>query len=174
MDIEASNDRLRDSFGALPDSGSPLISAIYHENLAAVKKLLDGGTSAKGARRSLVAQAIGHHFFGGFLPALGPLLDAGADVDHAFMYALCRNNVDAAKICFERGADPTHSLEKWERMIEREARRMRGSESGEEDSEVKVEELGEEQEEEDREEAESRNRMRIFLETISKIAPFMA
>lgn len=178
MDIEADNEKLRDAFQVLPDSGSPLVCAIYHENVAAVQRLLDRGANPKGSGRTPVAQAIGHHFFIGFLPALGPLLDAGADVDHAFRYAVYRNNADAAKMCFERGADPTHTLEKWQRMTKRGTLEMSDSESDAESDgeqiEAEVEELDEEQEEEDEEEVESRNRMRIFLETISKTAPFMA
>ena len=174
MDIEADNEKLRDVFQVLPDSGSPLVCAIYHENVAAVQKLLDRGANPKGSGRTPVTQSIGHYFFSGFLPALDPLLDAGADVDHAFRYAVCRNNAEAAKMCFERGADPTHTLEKWQRMTKRGKLEMSGSESDGEQSEEEVEELDEEQEEEDEEYVESRNRMRMFLETISITAPSMA
>jgi hypothetical protein len=165
MDIEADNEDLRDIIQALPDSGSPLICAVYHENIAAVQKLLDKGADVKGPR-FVVAQAIGTLFFDGFIPALGPLLDAGADVDQAFRYAVFRNNVNAARICFERGADSTRTLEKWRRMIKRRAREMSDSESDDGHSEPEAVE----EPEEDEEEAESRNTMNNFLETIS-IAP---
>jgi hypothetical protein len=169
MDIEADNENLRGIIQALPDSGPPLVCAIYHENIAAVQKLLDRGADVKGPR-FVIAQAIGTLFFGGFLPALGPLLDAGADVDQAFRYAVFRNNIDAARICFKRGADPTRTLEKWRRMIKRRAREMSDSESDDGHSETEAEEAIEEPEEEDEEEVERRNKMSNFLETIS-IAP---
>jgi hypothetical protein len=44
--------------------------------------------------------------------ALCPLLDAGLDLGEAFTWAVLWGNVDAAKICFERGADPKNALEK--------------------------------------------------------------
>ena len=110
-------------------------------------------------------------FFSGFLPALGHLLDAGADVDYAFEYAVSRNDVDAARICLERGADSTHTLGKWQRMIKRGARALSDSESEEGYSEAEAEEGDEEQEEEDEEKVESRNRMRVFLETINSATP---
>ena len=110
MDIEANNkDLRRDFFDDGPDTGSPLTLAIYHQNLAAVQKLIDRGANVKCP--SPVAKAIGDCYFSGFLPALGPLLDAGADKDCAFEYAVDRNNVEAAKICIARGVDPTHTLE---------------------------------------------------------------
>jgi hypothetical protein len=44
--------------------------------------------------------------------ALCPLLDAGLDLGEAFNWAVLWGNVDAAKICLERGADPTNALRK--------------------------------------------------------------
>lgn len=170
MDIEANNEDFRvDFFDSGPDSGSPLMLAIYHKNVAAVQKLIERG--AKVTLPGLETQAIGHWFFSGFLPALGPLLVAGADVDYAFEYAVSRNDVDAARICLERGADSTHTLGKWQRMIKRGARALSDSESEEGYSEAEAEEGDEEQEEEDEEKVESRNRMRVFLETINSATP---
>jgi hypothetical protein len=174
MDIEANNEDLRDFFGAVPDSGSPLMCAIFHENVAAVRKLLDRGAELKWS----VKQAIGDCMYGGFLPALGPLLDGGADVDQAFRYAVSRNNVDAAKMCLERGVNPTHILEKWQRMIRRRGRRayeISDSESDGEDDQAEAEEAGGEQEEENEEDdTESRQMMRIFLNAIRNDLPSRA
>jgi hypothetical protein len=159
MDIEADNEDLRDFMNAVPDSGSPLICATFHGNVAAVQKLLDRGAKLEGS----VEQAIGDCLFGGFLPALDPLLDAGAGVDQAFRHAVSRNNVDAAKMCLARGADPTHMLEKWRRMIKRRAYETSDSESDGEDDQAEAEEAEGEQEEEDEEgDTESRNRMSVF------------
>ncbi|GAB7330557.1 hypothetical protein MBLNU13_g02145t1 [Cladosporium sp. NU13] len=175
MDIEANNEDLRDFFDSDPDSGSPLMFAIYHKNVAAVQKLIDRGANVK--FQGPVNQAIGDYFyFRGFLPVLAPLLDAGADADHAFRYAVFGNNVDAAKVCLERGADPTHTLEKLQRSTKRGAREISGPEGEENrrEAEAEDEDEDEEQEAENEEEAENRNRMRNFLETISKAAPSMA
>jgi hypothetical protein len=171
MDIEADNEDLRDFMNADPDSGSPLMCAIFHENVAAVRKLLERGAKLKWS----VEHAIGDCMYGGFLPALGPLLDGGADVDQAFRYAVSRNNVDAAKMCFERGANPNHMLEKWQRMIRRRGRRayvISDSESDGEDGQAEADQAGGEQEEEDEEgDTESRKRMRIFLKAICNDLP---
>jgi hypothetical protein len=109
MDIEFDNEVLRNHFDTVGDSGTPLESAVYHQNLPAVHKLL-----ARGAQpRPAMAGAIGHYkFMEGYLPALCPLLDAGLDLGEAFNWAVLWGNVDAAKICLERGADPTDALKK--------------------------------------------------------------
>jgi hypothetical protein len=43
MHIEFDNEKLRNHFGMVGDSGTPLRSAVYHQNLAAVHKLLARG-----------------------------------------------------------------------------------------------------------------------------------
>lgn len=61
MDIEANNEDLRDFSNSGPDSGSPLMLAIYHEDVAAVHNLIDRGANVK--CQGPVNQAIVDHFF---------------------------------------------------------------------------------------------------------------
>ena len=74
-------------------------------------------------------------------------------------------------MCLERGADSTHTLGKWQRMIKRGARELSDSESEEGHSEAEAEEGDAEREDEDEEKVASRNKMRVFLETISSAKP---
>lgn len=56
MDIEFESEKLRDNFDTVGDSGTPLDSVVYHQNLAAIHKLL-----ARGARtESAIICTIGH------------------------------------------------------------------------------------------------------------------
>ena len=125
MDIEFDNEELRNNFDTAGDSGTPLSSAVYYQNLPAIHKLL-----ARGAQPEPAAMdAIGHiNFHEGYLPALCPLLDAGADLADAFHWAVGWGNVEAARICIERGADPTDAAEK-ERL--RALRKAAAMEAGE-------------------------------------------
>jgi ankyrin repeat protein len=108
MDIEFDNEKLRNNFDTVGDSGTPLNSAVHNRNLAAIHKLLARGAEPEPA----IADAIGHFKFSeGYLPALCPLLDAGADLSRAFDWAVRWGNIEAARICLERGADPTDELE---------------------------------------------------------------
>lgn len=117
MDIEANNEDLRDYFHASGDSGSPLNCAAYYQNLSAVQTLLRRGAIAERA----IYQTIKKVLTQPWLPALGPLLDAGADPDHAFAVAVDDLNFEAAKICLEKGADPTLVLRKQRRKADLKA-----------------------------------------------------
>lgn len=110
MDIEANNEDLRDFFHAAGDSGTPLNCAVYYHNLPAVKKLLDRGSDPEKA----VDQAITNNISEPWLPALGPLLDAGAQASIAFGLAVRYLNVEAAELCLQKGADPTRTLQRQE------------------------------------------------------------
>ncbi|TLD11674.1 hypothetical protein E2P81_ATG10421 [Venturia nashicola] len=102
MDIEFDNEELRNNFDTVGDSETPLESAVYHQNLAAIGKLLARGANPEPA----ILDAIGHQKFPeGHLPALGPLLHAGADVNRAYNWAMRWGNTEAARLCVERGAD---------------------------------------------------------------------
>lgn len=103
MDIEADNDVFRDRLDYVPDSGTPLDCALYYENIAAINHLLKRGANPKRA----VRHSIGMNYWQAeFLPALGPLLDAGADPDAALGLAATRDDIKAAAICLSRGANP--------------------------------------------------------------------
>lgn len=109
MDIEFDNEELRDNFQPVGDSGTPLNSAVNHHNLAAMHKLLARGADPEFAIRGAIGDFTSSE---GYLPALCPLLDAGADLARAFDWAVKWGNIEAARICLERGVDPTDALEK--------------------------------------------------------------
>lgn len=113
MDIHSDTETLRDLFRDAKDSGTPLCSAIYHENLAAVEELLKRGADPEKAGKyghRPVIKAIGDAANTGFLPALIPLLEAGVDTTSALICAVHSGNVEAAELCLQAGADPTTTL----------------------------------------------------------------
>jgi hypothetical protein len=107
MNIEADNEDYRDHFHAAGDSGTPLSNAVYRQNMPALLALLERGASPRQATYHSI-----HHLFGpkSWLPAVGPLLDAGADSDWAFAHAVDNLNFAAAKVCLAKGANPTGAL----------------------------------------------------------------
>lgn len=121
MDIEFDNEELRNHFSPVADSGTPLQSALVHRNIPAINALLAQGAQPKYAA---IVTAVGDFFSYGWLPALPLLLDAGADLGKAFDWAVLWGNVDAAKICLERGVDPTNALWKHRLRQARKAARM--------------------------------------------------
>lgn len=108
MSIEANNEDLRDYLHAAGDSGTPLNCAVHYRNLTAMTRLLERGANPTGS----VYQAIDNNITNSWAPAVGPLLDAGADPDDAFEHAVDYSNFEAARMCVEKGADPTKVLEK--------------------------------------------------------------
>jgi hypothetical protein len=100
MNIEANNQDFRRTIDSL-DAGTPLNCAIYHRNLAAIKHLLKRGAQPRGA----ADQSAGRWGVRTFLPALGPLLDAGADPDSALKLVIRTNDIEAARLCVKAGAD---------------------------------------------------------------------
>jgi hypothetical protein len=64
--------------------------------------LLKRGAQPRGA----ADQAAGQWGIRPFLPALGPLLDAGADPDDALKIVIRTNDIEAARLCVKAGADP--------------------------------------------------------------------
>jgi hypothetical protein len=105
MDIEFFNGRFREDINLPRDSGTPLNSAVYHRNLPAVLTLLKRGADPETA---ITASGDGCAF--PWLPAVGPLLDAGAELDRAFARAVDQLNFEAARLCLEKGANPTRVL----------------------------------------------------------------
>lgn len=108
MQIEADNEELRDFFHFAGDSGTQLNCAVFYQNLPALLTLLDRGANASRA----VYRSMDNVLIEAWLPALGPLLDAGADPNNAFEYAVDHLNFEAAKLCLQKGADPTRVLRK--------------------------------------------------------------
>lgn len=107
MDINRNNDDLRHFYHDPEDSGSPLCSAIIYKNLPVVHELLKRGASVNPPNWSPVIYAVKA---GGFLPALEPLLRAGADATKALKISVIKRNIDAAKACLQFGADPAPGL----------------------------------------------------------------
>lgn len=100
MDIEANSEDLRRTIDSI-DAGTPLNCAIYYRNLAAFKRLLKRGAHPRG-----LDQIVGRWGVDPFLPALGPLLDAGANPDSALKLIIHTGDIEAARLCVEAGADP--------------------------------------------------------------------
>jgi hypothetical protein len=117
MNIEANNEDLRDFFHASGDSGTPLNCAVYYQNLPALQILLQRGANPEVAVNRTIRDVITESW----LPALSPLLDAGANPDWASEAAVDSMNFEAAKMCLEKGADPTLVLRKQLRKAEKKA-----------------------------------------------------
>lgn len=119
MDINSNNDNFRDFIHDADDSGSPLCSAIINQNLGVVNELLQRGvlpTEPDSYPASYAAKL--------FLPALEPLLHAGADPSEALRDAVAYSNVGAAKVCIGFGADPGPALQE---ALKKEERRGRSA-----------------------------------------------
>ncbi|KAK6438004.1 hypothetical protein LTR95_005792 [Oleoguttula sp. CCFEE 5521] len=177
MDVNFDNESLRDYFHASPDSGGPLHAAVYHKNLVAAEHLLKCGADPEGVERYQDANGfkgtyrccVMHLAIDGdcsitcpYLPAVGPLLDAGANIDHAFIYAVERNMVGAATACLDRGVDPTAALKE---VDDREARRLAGTP---EDEDEATRELEEEELEHHPEAAERRREMKELMKMLKQ------
>lgn len=108
MDIEADNEGFRDFILAACDRGTPLNSAVYHHNIPAMRKLLQRGANPEKA----VNQVVSGYSIRPWMWALGVLLDAGADPNHAFEDAVECFRLEAARVCLKKGADPTVVLSK--------------------------------------------------------------
>ena len=118
MDIEAKTEDFRTLIDSL-DNGTPLTCAVYYKNLATVKHLL-----ARGARPTpAVNQAVGIWAIPPFLPALGPLFDAGIDPDDILRLVVYTNNIEAARLCIEAGANPKAIISQQEARAARLAAR---------------------------------------------------
>lgn len=96
------------------DAGPPLVWAVLEFNEAAVHELLrlgaDPRSTGAGAPLRL---AVGNALFAGFLPAVRPLLAAGADATEGLVAAIGlrepedeAENLEAVRLCLEYGADP--------------------------------------------------------------------
>jgi hypothetical protein len=71
------------------DSGTPIHFAVNYHNLATLGQLLARGANPE----SGVKYAIGNVLLASYLPALAPLLEAGADADRALERAVGLKNV---------------------------------------------------------------------------------
>lgn len=114
MNIYADTDDLRKFFHSAKDSGTPLCSAVYYQNLVVVEELLRRGANPQvsgAAGNAPVAIAVGGYSSEGFLPALQPLLDAGADPTPALECAVTKAMIEVVETCLKYGADCRVGLE---------------------------------------------------------------
>lgn len=118
MDINRDNDDFRNFFHMASDKGTPLCSAILNRNLPVVIELLKRGASPEDPHGYPVSYAMKED---GFLPAVEPLLQAGADPTSALVRAVGYHNLNAAEMCLQSGADPKTALHK---VLEREKARI--------------------------------------------------
>jgi hypothetical protein len=109
MNIEVDNEDFRDYFHAAYDSGTPLSCAVYRQNMPALLSLLKRGANPEKAIYRSIYHGLGGHSKG-WPPAVGPLLDAGANPDWAFDYAVDNLKFSAARLCLTKGANPTGAL----------------------------------------------------------------
>lgn len=122
MDVNGDSGAFRHWSHYSPDCGVPLLCAVYNRNLPAVQELLKKGAHPENAEHNPVYHAIGHILFkDGYLPALRPLLNAGADSTDALDHSVYVGNVKAARICLECGADPVPALEQEQARVDKAA-----------------------------------------------------
>lgn len=118
MDIEADTEDLRDNFSYPEGSGTPLNAAIHQQNLAAVHELLKRGAKPVGIR-----DAVGQPPYSEpFISAIRPLLAAGASASEGLDTAVTLNNMEAARIFLECGADPSDDVLKERKVMEESSR----------------------------------------------------
>lgn len=98
FDIEADNRQFLKT-GPRPDLGTRLRVALYNKNVDAVRHLLERGADPESGIRIAIGSSI--IIREGWLPALDALLDARANVDHAFNQAVKLAKVEAAKVCLD-------------------------------------------------------------------------
>lgn len=153
INIEANNADLRDFFHASGDTGTPLNCAVYYHNLPAVRILFQRGANPAVAISSTIKDIITEPW----LPALGPLLEAGADPSRAFEVAVDGLNFEAARTCLEKGADPTLVLQKQLRKAELKAAGHFDRQRDEDDGD------GGCSTDDDEERATKRKKMRMFV-----------
>jgi len=152
MDIEAHTRVLRPLIHYPGDSGTPLVCAVWYKNIAAVQHLLNRGANPRSAIQIAIGRPSAPH---GWLPAVGPLLKAGADVGYTLESAVDRKNLEAAKLCVAYGADPSIMHEK---LQLRASRKAAGLEISDE------EDCGENHSSaDDEEESEKRTKVKKFL-----------
>lgn len=115
-DDSAGGLRVFGGLGHRVDVGPPLVWAVLNWNEPAVRELLRRGADPKAAGGAPLRLATGGLAFSGFLPAVEPLLAAGADATQGLITAVTlrepedeEDNLKAIKLCLEYGADPVEA-----------------------------------------------------------------
>lgn len=109
MDLDALSKRLRGCFNYHRWDEPPLSYAVYCRNMDALDELLKQGAVPRGSFCP-AKMAIRNHGCTEFLTALCGLLDGGAEPSSALDWAVCRGNIEVAKICLRYSADPRYLL----------------------------------------------------------------
>lgn len=161
MDLEAHNRALHKHMFR-HDSGTPARCAVHHRNLDALSHLPLRGADPERA----IDYAVGNSLYRKFLPAVGLLIDAGANADRALGQAVKNKDIGAAKICLAHGADASVVIEEQrEKTVRQQARRERkasgtwGDGDGHHDSHPS---------EDDERDADVRTRMEEFLRSVER------
>jgi len=161
MDLEAHNRALRKHMFR-HDSGTPARCAVHHRNLDTLSHLLRRGADPERA----IDYAVGNFLYRKFLPAVGLLIDAGANADRALGQAAKNKDIEAAKICLAHGADVSVVIEEQREKTarqqvrrEREANGTWGDGDGHHDSHPS---------EDDEKDANVRTRMEEFLLSVER------
>ncbi|KAM0715506.1 hypothetical protein Q7P37_009004 [Cladosporium fusiforme] len=164
MDIDRNKDDLRHFIHDPRDEGSPLCSAILHKNLPVVHELLKRGARVNDSPWFPVYYAVDT---GGFLPALEPLLRAGADATEALKISASTTNIDAAKACLQYSPDPAPALREAIEWEERRVHRiMSDAEYDRMHPELSYEKSEEEVEEEKAEERDSQAMVELLKSAV--------
>lgn len=100
MDLEANSGAFHRTMFR-HDEGTPLHCAVHYRNLDTLSHLLVRGANPESA----MGHAIGNCLYRSFHPAVGLLIDAGANADRALSLAADSRDVEAARICVAHGAN---------------------------------------------------------------------
>lgn len=123
MDLEANSGDLHYTMFR-HDEGRPVHCAVHHRNLDTLSHLILRGADPERAMQ----YAVGNCLYRKFLPAVGLLIDAGANADRALGRAVDNKDIEAARICLAHGADVSVVFEEQRTKTARQqARRERKS-----------------------------------------------
>jgi C4-dicarboxylate-specific signal transduction histidine kinase len=107
MDIECDSLDLQ-KIMFLHETGKPVHRAVYSRNLDVLQHLLLRGADPESGMEVAIGNCI---YSNNFLPALGPLLQAGADPNRALSQAIRQKDIEAARICLDHGAEVMLAIE---------------------------------------------------------------
>lgn len=161
MDLEADNVALRKHMFR-HDDGTPARCAVHHRNLDTLSHLLLRGADPESA----IGYAVGNFLYRKFLPAVGLLIDAGANADRALGQAVDNKDIEAARICLEHGADVSVVIEEQRAKTARQQARREKISKGTWDGEDEHHDSHPSGDDED--DADVRTRMEEFLRSVER------
>jgi ankyrin repeat protein len=112
LDISANlYEGYNDLFDYGPENGTPLCSAVYNHNLPVAAELLRRGAKNQDLTRPVQIAIGGYCGIEYQEPALILLIEEGGfDFQRVLSEAVGLDQISAAKLCLERGADASHTL----------------------------------------------------------------